>query len=375
MKRYLFVLILGVLFFGSCSSGDEPEPAPGPQLQLDSDKAYISFRMAMTGSDGSRGMNPGQYPGNGYWGVIDPAREGTEMESRIQRPLFASIYDKTNDSGTLRCLARVTDLQYAGTTIYGVITLNPGFTIDDIRNNNVRLMVYANFSGADEQRLYGSDLSAQNSGVGGETFTRHGTAAAVGVIPAWGVAPFDRPDIGKGRCINFGEVKLLRAMNKIRVEFNLPADQRAATTFHGLTLYNAATSGRYVPENWWHRWQTIDTEHIEIYEDAGAANLTEEYAAVDNVVEFYVPECNNPRNGMDEVRMRLKYTVSGDYRESDIYVRRYDDNGRITDTIYNLARNNYYHYEVTSVSMDKIKLTAYVNDWAWRGDLGSEIIF
>lgn len=325
----------------------------------------------MRADGGSRGVNPS---GDINWTIINPERPGEGMENRILKPIQATICDKTDSGSGIRALARVTDLQYVGETVYGVLSLNPGISLSDLTDNNIRLMLYVNHSvSASDEWRFNTTLAGQTDGIGGITFTKFGTAEQVDAIPAWGVISVDNPAIAKGKCLNFGTVALLRAMAKVRVQFNLPADQAAVTSFNSVSIYHFATSGNYVPQDWWHRWQTADTRH-DAMNGTGGTNAEASYSASSNVVEFYLPECANP-TAAGEIGMRLSYTVSGENRTADIYFREYDSNGHITDKVYNIVRNNYYHYEVTSVSMDKIQLTAYVNDWAWRGNLGSEIRF
>lgn len=372
MNRHIPVLILSLILLCSCGSNDEPAPGPQPELSLDPNKTYISFKMAMRGEGSrSRGVNPGASQGN--WWTIDPSKPSTDMESKISMPLYATIYDKVDNGSGMRALARVSGLQMAGETIYGVLSLNSGINITDLTNNNVRLMLYVN-AGTRSDNLFNATLGNLGSGIGSETFSSYGTEAQVSQIPAWGVISLDRPAIAKGKCLHFGTVKLLRAMAKVRVEFKLPAEQAAATTFNSVTVENMCGSGRLVPNDWWHRWSTEDTRHDAMYE-TGSQNVSASYNAANNVVEFYLPEFSNPRAGNAEMKLNISYTVSGQQRNAAIFLREYDANGKVTDKVYNIVRNNYYHYEVTSVSVDKIKLTAYVNDWAWRGPLGSEIIF
>ena len=313
MKNWLYIIYIGLVGFmaSSCQQSLEEEV----QLPPTQSKAQISFTIALDNMDSrSRASWSDNEATSGF--VI-----GTVYENQInlttEDALQVLVYDM---DGML--LGEVTDKD-----VYKLSDHTYKFTgsleVENLSSETLecRLMVYAN-----------SNTSAQ-------TF-----AYNVDYIPMWGVKQTTL-NLAKGELTHIVEpIYLLRAMAKVEVKLDASIADDFVLNSVNIDRYNAM--GNVLPA-----YETLDdTEDMDaqaVFNPNGLSVGTNlELAEVANN-EFcvYMPEYRNV--GEEATPARISATIND--KPYIIEFENYVD-GMANGTAYNIVRNHYYQYTITSVN-------------------------
>ena len=308
MKNWLYIIYIGLVGFmaSSCQQSLEEEV----QLPPTQSKAQVSFTIALDDMDSrSRASwNDNEATSGSVIGTVYENQINLTSEDALQ-VLVYDMDDKLLGEVTDKDVYKISDHTYKFTGSLEVENLSS-------ETLECRLMVYA------------------NSNTGAKTF-----AYNVDYIPMWGVKQTTL-NLAKGELTRIVEpIYLLRAMAKVEVKLDASIADYFVLNSVNIDRYNAMGN------------ETLsDTEDMgsqAVFNPNGLSIGTNLELAEVAKNEFcvYMPEYRNV--GEDATPARISATINE--KSYIIEFENYVD-GMANGTAYNIVRNHYYQYTITSVN-------------------------
>lgn len=321
----------------------------------------VSFRVVTPNqSAASRGITPptrtDKWDNNG--------EAGTDFDNLLLADqLKVFITDDQSNS-----LAEVTMLSLSGPSstgereYIGFITGDDTFT--NVHDNGKKLHVIANAGNGltDTNGEINNDKSFKKSGQGFDA------------IPMWGVATVNFNGMTKGERFDAGEVWLLRAMAKVEIQVS-PDDDNIIDGLNSASLPGVNGTGYLLPTGWDGIGQTKELSYSASYnpyilneENKRDLTLSSTGEGKNSKIVFYLPECENPNDDANELKIHLTYNTD---KTDDILFRAYGPDGKPTGDPYNIVRNHLYRFTVKATISEKIQIICSVTPWT-AVDVGPE---
>lgn len=308
MKNWLNIIYIGLMgaLVSSCQQSLDEEV----QVPVTSGKAQITFTVALDDID-SRSRASWE-DNEGSDGSMIGSVYGNQINLTSQNGLRVLVY---NLDGTY--LGEVTDKEVRKVSD-NEYSFNGQLTIENLTSETLscRLMVFANCLESNETFSYN-----------------------VQYIPMWGVKQTTL-HLAKGELTKLAEpIYLLRSMAKVEVKLDASIAEEFDVTSVVVNKYN--TTGNVMPA------YTILTDTEEMDEEVvfnPYTSLAENKAFIEGSEDsfyIYLPEYQNVGEGASPASMILMV----DGKEYTLEFKDY-----ATETPFNIVRNHYYRYTITSVN-------------------------
>ena len=320
MKNWLYILYIGLMgcFVTSCQLQDD-------EVQLAPSKVKISFTVVLDdfGSRASGENNEATSDlevGSNYDNQINIAADNS---------LQVFVYDLQG-----KLLGQVINKDvYKIKNSENTYNFNGEVEISNIQQGSLdcRLMVYANYDKNED-----------------ETFEQNSK-----YIPMWGIKT-TRLNLKKGEAANLvGPIYLLRAMAKVQVKLDATIKDKFDLQNVSIDKYNVEGNVKPISS------MSLDTEELDSDAVFNPNNRTPgtnlDFNKITNdEFSIYLPEYQNVGDGaspaaisvvINDVSYKIKF---GNYTS-----------GQATGSAYNIVRNHYYQYTITSVNtVDNVLLTS-----------------
>lgn len=278
------------------------------------------------------------------WDDYDPADPGTVAENAIN-PDDIHIKVCAAD-GTV--LGNVGDVHMTRTSTSEYAITGTWSDAKQLVSRARKVMVLANCGEAAES----ADISA----------IEYSIADAKRYIPMWGVASFSSLTLGKSTDI--GDISLLRAMAKVKVQLRDDMAERGYT-IGSLAVDGYNTRGYSVPLTYRSVSKTTDIRFdgslhpLDSKATDGPLNFTD-YGYV------YLPEYSNTLSGATPSTISVDLYRNGEHEGYyTLQFRGYDSDGAPTGTPYDIQRNHYYQFVIFKQD-NKTIVTLHVRKWFER---------
>lgn len=335
MNRFfrIFLFLLGVAFFTSCSNDESPSE-PG--------SVRVVFRLYVPAATTTT-----ETRADGH-----EEEEGETWESSINLDqLHIVLYAKAGKSiGGLESVKLVPTSNPNVYDVTGSILVNR-LNLDNGKFNG-QIMVYANMDGVKDA----DDFSETN--VNKLSFTANTGKHA---IPMWGVKQLN-VGMEAGNQTSIGTINLMRAEAKVKVF--LRSDMETYYELTNVSLSEANAQGYCLPQykNVLHINDVQKLEH-----DAYAHFLMNNQKLTDIDMlnkAIYIPEYENKDNSQPTViHLSLRDKRDGKMRDFTLPFVLYDDQGAPTREAMDIVRNHYYKFEVYLNQDDMLSVKLVVRKW------------
>lgn len=346
MKNWIYILVIGLMgsLVSSCQQSlDEEVQAP----QQKDGKAAISLRLVLDGmSAGSRATWEENESGNtGQLGSYLENEIDLSHQDNLRVFIYTAGGELLGEVGD-KLLLRLDQQNGRVYTLDGTLKIEEENLVNGAANYKV--MVYANC---------GNNLS---------TFEY---SEESNYIPMWGVKTVQM-NLTQEETIRLGDIYLLRALAKVEVKL----DQEIAEEFNldMVTVNKYNQYGHVLPAGAASATATEVMEQDLVFHpnttslgtDLGFIRLS------DNAFYVYLPEYQNVDNPSPAT---ISVVINGNPYTIDFknYV-----NGSATGDAYNIVRNHYYQYTITSVKTDievNLGLSYQVVPWSYGENADEEV--
>ena len=186
-------------------------------------------------------------------------------------------------------------------------------------------------------------------------------------IPMWGVKNVDMSPLINQTSQNIGEINLLRAAAKIKVELSEQLKSKGNISISSATLKYYNQTGYCLPKGWDTATDTgvLDNDAcIRVYRHA-AVNLPFVKDDQSGAFYVYVTEFDNINYPGERNRISLGFKINGEYKyfADAISFCQYSDGKPQEGSDYNIVRNTFYDFEILSVESNTVSLRYVVADW------------
>lgn len=339
MKKWLLhimlISVLGILAVSCSQIIDDPTSG---ECELDAEKVQITFTLSMKAAA----------PDSRTWGTdYNPNNIGNEFENRIDLDnLQVLVFNGTAFVGEVNILA----YWKVAENIYEFRGELPEATINT--TTDYKVMVFANCQDVNGD----TDLAALS-------FVFHGDDPDTEYIPMWGVKT---TKFTLERFQNLGTINVLRAMAKVEV--------RLADALEGYTLEKVQlNAGKYnvggfcLPTGYADAANTenmgleavFNPKNSDTTVPSGTVAL--EFEKIANTHYIYIPEYLTT---LEADKPSMTVTLKDANNNTKDYALEFKYySGDNEGTAYNIVRNHYYQYTITSVGKT-IGFTADIYSWA-----------
>ena len=333
MKNWIYILMIGLM--GSLVSSCQQSLDDEVQLPITTGKAQITFTIALDDIDSRAAWEDNEGATDAVVGSVNENAINLDSEDGLQ----VFVYDL---QGKLLGEVINKEVRKIDTNTY---SFNGNLEIDNLQSSTLpcRLMVYANCIESNE------------------TFKQ-----SVEYIPMWGVKETTL-QLAKGELTKLTEpIYLLRAMAKVEVKLDASIAEDFDLTSVLVDKYNS--TGNVLPS---YSYTTL--QDTELMDDQSVFNPNAslvENALAFNEVEgeetffIYLPEYQNVGEGASLAQITVQI---GD-KTYPLEFKMYDnDDDESNDQYFNIVRNHYYQYVITSVTESEVEvelsLRYQVIDW------------
>lgn len=429
LRRWGAMAFPAALFLFSSCSNDTPDP-----IVKEETPAFLSFTVAVeTPSSATRG---GEFtdPQNGdntiSWGDNYLSADGNAFENLLLGKDFFTPVVYEVSGGTPKQVGDFELLTFSrsflnNTTYYHIHgRFKPNSEYDDVAllkdgSKDYRMAVFANIPNNWDVANPGNLITSSDpANYGNIVYSHMSDGNPVGesvesvdaidhgfdAIPMWGVTKVDFSGLKQGEVANITPVacKLLRAMAKVTVTFDLKEDQKNRVRLESLHLNYFNESGIVIPKEWMSAKYTTDLKYSDSFNakddtrksgtdttdswlngDPRDASIDESVFAYstkkvyglnesgkEGKISFYLPEVTNEEDR--PLILNVRYTVGEDLKQNQLYFTQYSDGkpqileGKTNYSGWNIVRNHIYEYTVTGVQDSKIDVQVRVNNWKYH---------
>jgi len=326
MKNWIYILMIGLM--GSLVSSCQQSLDDEVQLPITTGKAQITFTIALDDIDSRATWEDNEGATDAVVGSVNENAINLDSEDGLQ----VFVYDL---QGTLLGEVINKEVRKIDTNTY---SFNGNLEIDNLQSSTLpcRLMVYANCIESNE------------------TFEQ-----SVEYIPMWGVKETTL-QLAKGELTKLTEpIYLLRAMAKVEVKLDASIAEDFDLTSVLVDKYNSI--GNVLPSY-------TALQDTELMDDQSVFNPNATTSGTDldfneveeDVFTVYLPEYDNSTNPAT-----ISLTIDG--KPYSIEFKNYVD-GQAAGDAYDIVRNHYYQYVITSVKSG-LDLTLSVVPWTEHVDV------
>lgn len=356
----LVALLTGQSMLTSCSTADEVVPNETTQM-------LVTFTIAMDN----------ELTRSGIWGEDVEREAKMTWENTIEQDkLQILFYDEDN-----KLIGQLSNLVYLsgiddGSGYYSVVgTLDLDGTYNTVTLSG-KVVVMANY----DSPISGTAIAkeADMSMIGDNTFSYDADAIKnrTKYIPMWGVKSFSNIILRKGIASDIGQIDMLRAMAKIRLQLSTEKnsdDEVVADDYKLSDVYldHYSTDGYTVPTGF---ESATDTYNLPTLTSFNSGNTTEsrldfETDITDQSYIIYMPEY--PTGGtVPKINLTLYRNKDQATKQFIVELKNYTD-GYATGGGLEILRNTIYEYTITKVidtSEVQLTLRYQVQKWDTRSN-------
>lgn len=339
MKKWLLhimlISVLGIL----AASCNQIIDDPIGDCDLDKEKVQITFTLSMKAAA----------PDSRTWGTdYNPNNIGNEFENQIDLDnLQVLVFNGTTFEGKVNILA----YWKVAENIYEFRGELPNAQID--KNIEYKVMVFANCPDVDG-----------NTDLTNLSFVFHGTGADTEYIPMWGVKT---TNFTLERFQDLGQINVLRAMAKVEVNLSdalegytlekvqLNANKYNIDGFCLPTGYTGATNTEGMGLE-----AVFNPKNSDTTAPSGTVALEFEKIAKTNTCYIYIPEYLTTLDADNPSMTVTLMDPNSNIKTYPLEFKYYS--GTNEGTSYNIVRNHYYQYTITSVGKT-LGFTADIYSW------------